>query len=142
MARMLAALPTVNAILISVSGVFILLGVRAIRRGEQERHKRAMLTATGLAALFFVLYLTRVTMGGLSSFTGPAALRPVYLAILFSHLTLAIVQVPLVLVTVLQGLRGLLPPHRRLGRVTWPIWVYVSATGVLVYGLLRFPYAS
>lgn len=142
MEALLAVLPTVNAILISVSGVFILLGIRAIRRGEQDRHRRAMLTATGLAALFFVLYLTRVALGGLSSFNGPAALRPVYLAVLFSHLTLAIVQVPLVLVTLYQGLRGLFPRHRRLGRVTWPIWVYVSATGVLVYGLLRFPFAS
>ncbi|MBP2018106.1 putative membrane protein [Symbiobacterium terraclitae] len=142
MEALLAVLPTVNAILISVSGVLILLGIRAIRRGEQDRHRRAMLTATGLAALFFVLYLTRVALGGLTSFNGPAALRPVYLAVLFSHLTLAIVQVPLVLVTLYQGLRGLFPRHRRLGRVTWPIWVYVSATGVLVYGLLRFPYAS
>lgn len=142
MERVLTALPTINAVLISVSGAFILLGIRAIRRGEQDWHKRAMLTATGLAALFFVLYLTRVTLGGLSTFSGPPGVRRVYLAILFSHLTLAIVQVPLVLVTVYQGLRGLLPLHRRVGRVTWPIWVYVSATGVLVYGLLRFPYGS
>jgi len=140
--RILAVLPTVNAILISVSGVFILLGIRRIRRGDRDGHMRAMLTATTLAALFFILYVIRVSLGGLTPFTGPGWLRPIYLAILFSHLTLAMVQTPLVVVTVWRGLRGALPAHRRLGRVTWPIWVYVSATGVLVYGLLRFPYPA
>ena len=142
MDRVLDVLPTVNAILISVSGILILRGIRLARRGEQERHQRVMLTATGLAALFLVLYVTRVFLGGLSTFSGPGWLRPIYLAILISHFTLAMVQTPLVLLTVWQGFRGALPFHRRLGRVTWPIWVYVSATGVLVYGLLRFPYPS
>ena len=142
MDRILAVLPTVNAILISVSGILILWGIRLVRRGEPQRHQRVMLTATALAALFLVLYVTRVFLGGLSTFSGPGWLRPMYLAILISHFTLAMVQTPLVLITVWRGLRGLLPSHRRLGRVTWPIWVYVSATGVLVYGLLRFPYPS
>jgi len=140
--RILAVLPTVNAALISVSGVFIVLGIRAIRRGDSGWHRRAMLTATGLATLFFIFYVTRVTLGGISSFDGPPALRPVYLGILFSHLILAMVQVPLVLITLYQALRGLFPVHRRIGRLTWPIWLYVSVTGVLVYGLLRFPYPS
>jgi len=140
--QILAILPTVNAVLISCSGLFILSGIRAIRRGQQERHKRQMLVATSLATLFFIFYVTRVSLGGLSAFSGPPALRPVYLAILFSHLVLAIIQVPLVLVTLYRALRGVFPAHRRVGRLTWPIWVYVSFTGVLVYGLLRFPYAS
>ncbi len=142
MERILAVLPTVNAILISVSGLFILWGIRLVRRGEREKHQRAMLTATGLTSLFLILYVTRVSLGGLSTFAGPTWLRPVYLAILISHFTLAIVQTPLVVITLWQGFRGVLPSHRRIGRVTWPIWVYVSATGVLVYGLLRFPYPS
>jgi len=140
--RILAILPTVNAILISVSGLFILWGIRLVRRGEPDKHRRAMLAATGLATLFLILYVTRVSLGGLSTFAGPDWLRPVYLAILISHFTLAMVQTPLVVVTVWQAFRGVYPSHRRVGRVTWPIWVYVSATGVLVYGLLRFPYPS
>lgn len=142
MGQILAVLPTVNAILISTSGLFILSGVRSIKRGNQAQHRLHMLVATGLATLFFILYVTRMALGGLTVFTGPDPVRWVYLAILFSHLMLAMVQVPLVLVTLYRALRGLFPDHNRVGRLTWPIWVYVSFTGVLVYGLLRFPYEA
>lgn len=142
MGQILAVMPTVNALLISTSGLFILSGIRSIKRGNQERHRLHMLVATGLATLFFVLYVIRMALGGMTTYSGPAALRWLYLTVLFSHLILAMVQVPLVLVTLYRALRGLFPDHRRIGRFTWPIWVYVSFTGVLVYGLLRFPYGA
>ena len=110
MDRILALLPTVNAVLISVSGLFILWGIRLVRRGERERHRRAMLTATGLTTLFLILYVTRVFLGGLSTFSGPAWLRPIYLAILISHFTLAIVQTPLVVAALAGVPRGYFRP--------------------------------
>lgn len=140
MGQVLSILPAVNATLISLSGLFILRGVRAIRRGEHARHKRDMLLATGLAALFFVLYVIRIGLGGMTPFTGPSGVRTVYLAILASHVGLALVQTPLVLVTLYRALRSRFPKHRSAGRLTYPIWLYVSFSGVLVYGMLHFPY--
>lgn len=139
--QVLSWLPAVNATLISTSGLFILLGVRAIRQRKQELHRRRMLTATALAAAFLVLYLTRMALGGLTPFQGPAGVKAVYLVILFSHVTLAMVQTPLVLVALYHALRQNFAGHRRIARVTYPIWVYVSFTGVLVFGLLHYDYA-
>lgn len=140
MERILAILPAVNAVLISTSGLFILDGVLAIRRGDEARHKRDMLMATSLATLFFVLYVTRIGLGGMTPFAGPQVVKYVYLAILISHVGLATVQTPLVLLTLYRALRGLFPSHRAVARITYPIWLYVSFTGVLVYGLLHYPY--
>lgn len=137
MQGLLEILPTVNAVLISTSGLFIVAGLHYIRRGQRERHQQAMLTATALAGLFLVLYLLRISLGGLTPFRGPDPARAVYLVILASHVVLAMVQAPMSLVTVYKGLRGDYPGHRRLGRVTYPIWLYVSVTGLLVYTLLH-----
>lgn len=141
MAQILSVLPLVNAILISASGVFILLGVAAIRRGEDARHKRSMLIATSLASLFLIFYVTRISLGGMTTFQGPHTVKLIYLFILFSHVALATVQAPMTLVTLYRALRGNFPSHRRIARFTYPVWVYVSFTGVLVYGLLHYPYA-
>jgi putative membrane protein len=138
--QVLGLLPAVNAVLISTSGLLILLGVGAIRRGDRMLHRRRMLTATGLAAAFLILYLTRLSLGGITPFHGPAALRGIYLFILFTHVLLAMVQTPLVLVALYHGLRENVESHRRIGRFTYPIWVYVSVTGVLVFGLLHYDY--
>lgn len=142
MDQILAIMPAVNALLISTSGIFIIDGVRSIKRGDQLRHKRDMLIATSLATLFLILYVTRLSLGGLTPFAGPLAVKYIYLAILASHVTLAMVQTPLVLVTLYRALKGAFPSHRAVGRFTYPIWIYVSFTGVLVYGLLHYPYAS
>lgn len=140
METLLGILPAVNAVLISTSGIFIIRGVLAIRRRQQEKHRLSMLTATGLASLFFVLYVFRLAMGGLTPFEGPTLVKYIYLFILFTHVLLAMVQTPMVVVTLWQALRGNFGSHRKIARFTYPIWVYVSFTGVLVFGLLHFPY--
>lgn len=140
MKQMLAILPSVNAVLIFTSGLFIIAGVRSIRRGDQLGHQRAMLVATSLATAFLVFYVTRISLGGMTPFQGPTPIRWIYLAILISHVSLAAFQAPMVLVTLYRASRGLFPSHKALGRITYPIWIYVSFTGVLVYGLLHFPY--
>jgi uncharacterized membrane protein YozB (DUF420 family) len=141
MESILSILPAVNAVLISTSGIFILLGVAAIRRGERGKHQQWMLIATSLATLFFILYVTRIGLGGLTPFRGPHTVKLVYLAILASHVGLATIQAPLTLVTLYRALRGQFPSHRKIARVTYPIWVYVSFTGVLVFGLLHYRYS-
>lgn len=138
--QILGLLPAVNAMLISTSGLFILLGISAARRGSLALHRRRMLTATALAAGFLVLYLIRISLGGLTPFQGPASIRGIYLLILFSHVLLATVQVPLVLMALYYGLRENRLRHRRIGHVAYPIWLYVSVTGVLVFGLLHYDY--
>ncbi len=142
MDQILSIMPTINAVLISTSGLFILHGVRLIRKGDELGHKRDMLIATGLASLFLILYLTRLALGGLTPFQGPLVVKYIYFAILISHVGLAMVQAPMVLVVLYRALKGSFAQHRAIARITYPIWVYVSFTGVLVYGLLHFPYGS
>jgi putative membrane protein len=138
----MAVLPAVNAVLIFTSGLVLMAGVAAVRRGDRRRHQRLMLVATTLSTLFFVLYVTRISLGGLTPFRGPLLVKWVYLSILVSHVTLAAVQVPMTLMTLYLALCGHFPSHRRVARYTYPIWVYVSFTGVLVYGLLHYPYGA
>jgi uncharacterized membrane protein YozB (DUF420 family) len=135
-------LPTVNATLNASAALLLIAGYRAIRRRDVETHRRFMLAAFAVSTAFlasYVLYhVTRQMHEGIghTRFAGPAAIRPVYFGLLISHLILAIVNLPLVIVTLVAALRGRYARHRRIARWTWPIWLYVSATGVLVYLLL------
>jgi putative membrane protein len=129
-------LPAWNAALNATSGVLVLLGVRAVRAGDRERHKRLMLSAVAVSAVFLVSYLTRVALTGTHRFPGAGALRWLYLAILVSHTLLAALAAPMVLRTAFLGWRARLDDHRRVARFTVPVWLYVSVTGVVVYLLL------
>lgn len=126
-------LPTVNASLNALSAVLLSIGYVAIRNGKREVHRRLMLSACGTSVLFLVSYLTYHALAGSTRFTGEGWVRPVYFAILLSHTVLAVVIVPLVLLSVYNGLRNRIEFHRRISRWTLPIWLYVSVTGVLVY---------
>jgi putative membrane protein len=126
-------LPPVNAGLNAASALLLLSGWRAIRAGDRERHRRFMLAAFGCSVLFLAGYLTRVFLTGVHRFPGEGALRVAYLLLLGSHTLLAVACAPLVLVTLGAALRERFPTHRRLARFTFPVWLYVSATGVLVY---------
>jgi uncharacterized membrane protein YozB (DUF420 family) len=141
MEQILGVMPAVNAVLIFTSGLFILRGVALVRRGDRVRHQQSMLIATGLATLFLILYVVRISLGGMTLFHGPAAVKAIYLFILASHIGLALVQAPMTLVTLYRAFRGNFPSHRRIARIVYPIWVYVSFTGVLVFGLLHFKYS-
>lgn len=133
----LAVLPAVNAVLVTTSGVLIAVGVRHIKQGRRESHERSMLWATALAALFLVFYIYRLAQGGTSVFVGPDWARAIYFFVLFSHIGVAIVSTPLVLLVLWQALRRNFAAHRRWARVTYPLWLYVAATGPLVYVMLH-----
>jgi putative membrane protein len=130
------ALPTLNAALNLTSATLLVLGWRAIRRGERARHRALMLGAVAASALFLVSYLTRVALTGTHRFPGEGALKVAYLAVLASHTLLAVVVAPMVLRALFLALRGRFGEHRALARWTFPIWAYVSVTGVVVYLML------
>lgn len=129
-------LPTLNAILNAVSGVLLVAGYVAIRRGRVDVHRRCMKSAFVVSALFLVSYVVYHVQVGSVKFSGEGALRTFYLALLASHVVLAIVIVPLVLVTLRRALRGDFLRHRFIARRTFPLWLYVSVTGVVVYMML------
>ena len=130
-------LPLFNAVLIGVSGVFLLTGFYFIRRKQVEYHRRCMLTATAFAALFLVVYVTRALLFETKLFAGEGAIRAAYLGILGSHMVLAVVVGPLVLATITLALRRNFRLHRRLARITLPMWLYVVATGWIIYLMLH-----
>lgn len=131
-----ALLPAWNATLNAAAAVLLVTGRLAIRRGERERHRRLMVSAVAVSAVFLASYLTRVALTGTHRFPGEGPLRWLYLAILASHTVLAIAAAPMALRTLFLGWRGRFADHRALARWTFPVWLYVSVTGVLVYLLL------
>lgn len=133
------ALPAWNAFLNSLSATFIVIGYVYIRKGDAPAHRRWMLYAVGSSGLFLVSYLIKTWLHGTTPYGGEGLIRTIYLMVLFSHLTLAIAIVPLVLVTVVRGLQHKYDRHRKIARWTLPIWLYVSVTGVIVFLMLR-PY--
>ncbi len=129
-------LPALNAALIVVSGVFLLLGYACIRSGRVAWHKRAMVTATIFAALFLVVYVTRAILLPTKLFPGEGTIRVIYLAVLFSHIVIAILVAPFAFVTLRRALAGRFAKHRQIARITLPMWTYTAVTGWVVYMLL------
>lgn len=129
-------LPTINAAFNAAAACCAVAGWRAARAHDRERHRKLMLTALGLSALFLIGYLTRLALAGTTRFEGPPAIRTAYLALLFSHMTLAAVTPFLVLRAVYLAVKDRIAEHRRIVRWAWPIWLYVSVTGVIVYVML------
>jgi uncharacterized membrane protein YozB (DUF420 family) len=128
--------PALNATLNGASALFLLLGFAAVRSGRIETHRAWMVTAASTSTVFLVSYLAYHARVGSVRFTGQGPIRTVYFAILISHTTLAVVIVPLVLRTLYLGLRRRDDRHRRIARWTFPLWLYVSVTGVVVYWML------
>lgn len=126
-------LPALNAGLNLFATVLLALGYVFIRRGERERHKVAMLAACVTSTAFLTSYLIYHWHVGSVPFTGQGWIRPVYFAILISHIVLAAVILPLATVTVAMAWRGNLDRHRRIAKWTWPLWMYVSVTGIVIY---------
>lgn len=129
-------LPTLNATLNGLAALFLLCGFVLIRAGRREAHRRAMLAAVTCSAIFLVSYLVYHAQVGSVRFTRTGPIRTVYLTILLTHTVLAAVILPLVLVTLRRAWRGDFARHRRLARITFPLWAYVSVTGVVVYWML------
>ena len=129
-------LPTVNAILNAISGVFLLVGYILIKRRQINAHRNAMLGAFGSSTVFLISYLIYHAQAGSRPFTGQGPIRHVYFAILISHVILAAAILPMALTTLSRGLRGRYADHKRIAKKTFPAWMYVSVTGVIVYLML------
>ncbi len=132
----LSFLPALDAILNACAAVAILMGYRFIRARRIVAHRRAMITAFAFSTLFLVCYVGNYALHGESHYPGHSIARTIYLVILVSHILLSIVALPLVLVTFFFSLTGRIPTHRKVARWTFPIWLYVSVTGVIVYAML------
>lgn len=132
-----SAVPVLNATLNAACAVSLVVGYRAIRQGAVAVHRRAMLTGVGFSAAFLISYLTYHALHGDTPFEGPGPIRALYLAVLVSHVLLSVVALPLVLGTLWAALAARFPAHRRIARITLPVWLYVSVTGVVVVILLR-----
>lgn len=135
-------LPHLNALLNSTSFVLLVVGFVLIRSGRIKAHRNCMLAALTTSVLFLSSYLTYHYFHGSTRFTGQGLVRPIYLGILLTHTVLAIVIVPLVLTTLYRAARADFGRHRRIARVTLPLWLYVSVTGVVVYLMLYQIYPS
>jgi putative membrane protein len=132
----IAQLPTLNAALNSLSAVFLLAGFLLIKSGNRNAHRTCMLTAFACSILFLISYLFYHYHVGSVPFKGQGWIRPVYFTILLTHTILAVTVVPLALVTLRRAWRENFVAHRRIARWTFPIWMYVSVTGVIVYWML------
>jgi putative membrane protein len=128
--------PAINAALNLTCFVFLVLGRVAIARRDDALHRRRMLGAVTASSVFLVSYIIRFATTGAHKYPGHGWDRTLYLATLLSHMTLAVVLVPLVIGALRRALRGDFAAHKRMVRFTWPIWMYVSVTGVLVYLML------
>lgn len=131
-----SGLPAVNAGLNSISAVLLGAGYYFIRQGEREKHRAMMLAAFAASCLFLTSYLVYHYHAGSVPFQGQGWIRPVYFTILITHIILAAAIVPLALITLTRALREKYDRHRRIARWTFPIWMYVSVTGVVIYLML------
>ncbi len=129
-------LPAINASLNGLATVLLVMGYSLIRRKRAKAHKRVMLSAFGVSVVFLVCYLVYHGYAGSKPFPGTGWVRPVYFSILISHILLAALVPVLAGITIYRGLNEQWDKHRKIARVTLPIWLYVSVTGVMIYGML------
>ncbi len=146
--ELLHILPHLNASLNAISGVLLMLGFYFILTKQVHRHRLCMISACIISALFLICYVThhiiRTSIYGLgpTKFTGEGIVRPIYFTILTSHTILASLVAPLVVVTLWRALKGKFDTHKRIARLVYPVWLYVSITGVVVYLMLYQIYPS
>ncbi|HUK42697.1 MAG TPA: DUF420 domain-containing protein [Candidatus Acidoferrales bacterium] len=132
----ISQLPSLNAVLNSLSAAFLITGYCFIRSKRVDAHRACMLSAFGCSTLFLISYLIYHFHVGSMPFKGQGWIRAVYFTILLSHTILAAAVVPLALVTLSRALKNRFPAHKRIARWTFPVWLYVSVTGVVVYVML------
>lgn len=133
----LTALPHLNAFLNSIATVLLLTGFYMIRQRRISAHQKIMLSAFCVSTLFMVSYLTFHFQVGSVGYDGTGWIRPIYYVILISHIILAVANLPMILITLYLGWRRRDHQHRRMARWTWPIWLYVSVTGVIIYAMMQ-----
>lgn len=135
----LTFLPPIYATINGLTAVILVLGVNAIKNGNQKRHQQLMTTAIAFSLLFLVMYVAYHMTADSTPFGGEGTIRYVYFFILVSHIVLSIAVIPLVLITYVRALAQKFDRHRKIARITFPIWLYVAITGVIVY-LMISPY--
>ena len=128
-----------NAVINSVVSVLLIMAFVAVKGKRYEQHKRIMLWAMAMSVLFLVSYIAHHLLAGETKYGGTGAMKGIYYFILATHIPLAAVILPFILFTAYRGLTGEFTNHRKLAKYTWPLWLYVSITGVLVY-LFISPY--
>lgn len=133
----LTFLPALNALLNGLSATALLIGFTFIRARKIAAHRTSMFTAFGFSSLFLVSYILHHALHGDVRYPAHAAFRSAYLWLLGSHIILAVVALPMILITFFFSLSGRIPMHRKIARWTFPIWLYVSVTGVITYVMLR-----
>jgi putative membrane protein len=131
-----SVLPAVNASLNALAGSFLLSGFYLIKSKRIPAHRACMITAAVCSLLFFASYITYHLHAGTTRFTHMGWPRILYFTILLTHTPLAVLVLPLAVITLIRALKGDFARHKRLARWTWPIWIYVSVTGVLIYFML------
>jgi putative membrane protein len=129
----LRSLPLVNAVLNALSTVALLIGYRYIKARNIQAHRAAMFAAFFFSTIFLVSYLVNFTLHGETRFDRLSSWWPFYWKLLLSHILCSVLALPMILITFFLSLTGRFPAHRRLARYTYPIWLYVSITGVIVY---------
>lgn len=130
-------LPINNAILNSLCAICLVLGRIAIAKDEKQKHIRYMMMALFFSALFLFSYLTHHHFNGDAKFLGEGFIRPVYFFILISHIILSVIMLPMILMTLWLAYKGFFKGHRKCAKLTYPIWLYVSVTGVAIVILLK-----
>jgi putative membrane protein len=135
--NLITSLPALNALLNSASTVFLLLGYHAIRQRNFSRHMKFNLTAFVTSTFFLISYVIYHNYHGSTPFTGQGVIRPVYFFILISHIILSALVMPMILTSFYLAFSGKLKLHRRVSKVTLPVWLYVSVTGVVIFFMLR-----
>lgn len=137
-------LPHINAALNAASVVLLLKGYYHIRNGDKQRHRAAMVAALAVSALFLVFYVIYKANSGFAKFGGEGLIRPVYFTILTVHVLGAFAITPLVPWTAWRAMKGNFAGHKKLARFTWPLWVFVGVSGVVVYAMAihLYPYTG
>ncbi|MBP6757780.1 MAG: DUF420 domain-containing protein [Flavobacterium sp.] len=135
----LSFLPPIYAAINGITAVVLVAGVLAIKNGKRKLHKQLMTTAIALSIAFLVMYVAYHMTSESTKFGGEGIIRPIYFFILISHILLSIAVIPLVLITYVRALANKFDKHKKIAKITFPIWLYVAVTGVVVY-LMIAPY--
>ncbi len=132
----IAVFPTINAALNFTAAVLLYMGYRAIKKGDRQTHQKYMISALVASALFLICYLVYHALHGSTKYTEEGILRIVYFGILLTHTPLATLMVPFILAAVYFAFRGNFERHVKITRWLFPVWMYVSVTGVIIYVML------
>ncbi|OFX13158.1 MAG: hypothetical protein A2516_03130 [Alphaproteobacteria bacterium RIFOXYD12_FULL_60_8] len=135
-------LPHINAALNSISTVLLLIGFVLIKRGDRVNHPKVMKAAVAVSAVFLAFYLVYHFTAPVLKFPGEGWTRPIYFTLMWTHIVLATAAVPMIAVTVTRALKGDFERHRQIARWTWPVWIYVTFTGVVIYVILYHVYGA